>query len=111
MAVSMIPNTYVQITDTTAYMQLVVDTAADLEGLGSFAGADLVQGVPALDLETGDIYGINSEGTWNNLTGDAAATRAAVPAQNTKKLNDPDDDNEVETDAERDTSGESKAER
>lgn len=71
MAVSIIPNSKVQITDDTAYMELFVDSADELTGLDSFGGSDLVQGCTALDIATGDIYAIDSTGAWKNQTGDA----------------------------------------
>lgn len=112
MAVSMIPNTKIQITDETAYMELFVDSADELTGLDSFGGSDLVQGCPALDIATGDIYAIDSTGEWKNQTGETS-TRAAV--QDTRKISidelkdEPED--EVDEDAERDTDSEDKTER
>ena len=71
MAVSIIPNTYIQIDEDNAYMELFVDSADELTDLDSFGGSDLVQGCVALDIATGDIYAIDSTGAWKNQTGDA----------------------------------------
>lgn len=108
MAVSMIPNTKIQITDETAYMELFVDSADELTSLDSFGGSDLVQGCFALDIATGDIYAIDSTGAWKNQTGETA-TRAAV--QDTRKISIDELRDEVNEDAERDTDSEDKAER
>ena len=108
MAVSMIPNTKIQITDETAYMELFVDSADELTSLDSFGGSDLVQGCFALDIATGDIYAIDSTGAWKNQTGETA-TRAAV--QDTRKISIDELKDEVNEDAERDTDSEDKAER
>lgn len=108
MAVSMIPNTKIQITDETAYMELFVDSADELTSLDSFGGSDLVQGCVALDIATGDIYAIDSTGAWKNQTGETA-TRAAV--QDTRKISIDELRDEVNEDAERDTDSEDKAER
>ena len=108
MAVSMIPNTKIQITDETAYMELFVDSADELTSLDSFGGSDLVQGCVALDIATGDIYAIDSTGAWKNQTGETA-TRSAV--QDTRKISIDELRDEVNEDAERDTDSEDKAER
>ena len=108
MAVSMIPNTKIQITDETAYMELFVDSADELTSLDSFGGSDLVQGCFALDIATGDIYAIDSTGAWKNQTGETA-TRSAV--QDTRKISIDELKDEVNEDAERDTDSEDKAER
>lgn len=108
MAVSMIPNTKIQITDETAYMELFVDSADELTSLDSFGGSDLVQGCVALDIATGDIYAIDSTGAWKNQTGETA-TRSAV--QDTRKISIDELKDEVNEDAERDTDSEDKAER
>ena len=108
MAVSMIPNTKIQITDETAYMELFVDSADELTSLDSFGGSDLVQGCFALDIATGDIYAIDSTGAWKNQTGETA-TRSAV--QDTRKISIDELRDEVNEDAERDTDSEDKAER
>lgn len=51
-------------TANVARMDLFVDTAADLTGLTTFDSIVLLAGSSALDISTGDLYRMQSDGTW-----------------------------------------------
>ena len=51
-------------TANVARMDLFVDTAADLAGLTTFDSITLLQGSTAEDISTGDVYMMQSNGTW-----------------------------------------------
>ena len=51
-------------TANVSRMDLFVDTAADLTGLTTFDSITLLQGSTAEDISTGDVYMMQSDGTW-----------------------------------------------
>lgn len=51
-------------TANVSRMDLFVDTAADLSGLTTFDSITLLQGSTAEDISTGDVYMMQTGGTW-----------------------------------------------
>lgn len=67
--VKAIQNKIVPINDEEAYMELTADAETDLQNLDSIDGFDIGFGSLCLVIETGDIWALNSSGTWVNQTG------------------------------------------
>lgn len=51
-------------TDNVSRFDLFIDSSADLSGLTHFDNVKLAQGSKATDISTGDIYRMNSAGSW-----------------------------------------------
>lgn len=67
--VKCMPNRIVPIDDESAYMELVADAESDLTNLTEVDGMDIGFGSLCLVIGTGDIWALNSSGTWKNQTG------------------------------------------
>ena len=70
MAVKIIPNKIVP-TKSGAVLELIADAESDLTGLETIEGFDIDFGSLCLIVATGDIWAVDSSGTWTNQTGDA----------------------------------------
>ena len=64
-----------------AQMDLYVDTAADLSGLTIFDDVTLLCGSSALDIETGDEYRMQTDGTWVKQPGAGAFDNVYTKAE------------------------------
>ncbi len=67
--VKSMPNRIVPTNDETAYMELVADAESDLTNLTEVDGITVGFGSLCLVIATGDIWALNSSGTWVNQTG------------------------------------------
>lgn len=75
-----------------AQMDLYVDTAADLSGLTIFDDVTLLCGSSALDIETGDKYRMQTDGTWVKQPGTGAFDNVYTKSEIDIMLGDIDDD-------------------
>ena len=71
--VKAIPNEIIPIDDETAYMELIADTESDLTSLDEAEGFDIGFGSLCLVIETGDIWALDSSGSWVNQTGQSGS--------------------------------------
>lgn len=67
--------------NNTARMDLFADTAADLTGVTTFDSIVLLAGSSALDISTGDLYRMQSDGTWILQPGTGAFSNVYTKAE------------------------------
>lgn len=106
MAVHIIPNqAVVQNADGTAYLFAWADTEAELSGVTEIDGFTVGGGSMSVALDTGNILGYTSTGTWSNLTDPEsnAAAASLTTLSSPKSARIP--ESEVQKNAEADSAG------
>lgn len=78
--------------NNTCRMDLFADTAADLTGVTTFDSIVLLAGSSALDISTGDLYRMQSDGTWILQPGTGAFSNVYTKSEIDTMIGDIDSD-------------------